>query len=95
MKYGTPVYRYWFDHAAEEYGAWGPNYTECEGYACHGIELVFVFGTDFAFHISFSADEQVLTTRMMDYWGNFVNTGNPNTPTQPALPCKPFPCFLE
>eukprot|EP00042_Codosiga_hollandica_P048698 m.549261 g.549261 ORF g.549261 m.549261 type:complete len:523 (-) comp57724_c1_seq5:59-1627(-) len=84
--YNAPVYRYFFDHAAEEYGAWGPNYTECEGHACHGIELPFVFHTDFAFHIHFSPDELVLTDAMMAYWGNFINSGNPNGPTVPNWP---------
>ena len=39
------MYLYWFDHAFEELGGWGPNYTYCEGHVCHGEELPFVFGT--------------------------------------------------
>ncbi len=91
-QHNTPVYRYFFDHAIEEPGVWGPNYTMCEGYACHGVELPFVFGTASAFNVSMSADETVLCNAVMTFWGNFVNTGHPAGKTTPGLCCLPSLC---
>ena len=69
--FSLPVYRYLFNHAIVQPGVWGPkfafmtcgidahisSYTFCEGYACHGVELVFVFGTSdrmcFFLHLCF------------------------------------------
>jgi para-nitrobenzyl esterase len=42
----------------------------------HAAELQFLFN----FGTPLSADEQQLAGEMKTYWGNFVNTGNPNLP---------------
>ncbi|HWY03406.1 MAG TPA: carboxylesterase family protein [Candidatus Acidoferrum sp.] len=42
----------------------------------HAAELQFLFN----FGTPLSADEQQLAGEMKTYWGNFVNTGNPNWP---------------
>ena len=42
----------------------------------HASELQFLFN----FGTPLSADEQQLASEMKTYWGNFVNTGNPNLP---------------
>jgi para-nitrobenzyl esterase len=47
----------------------------------HGAELAFLFN----FGSPLSADEQQLAGEMKTYWGNFVNTGDPNLPRQSSL----------
>ena len=42
----------------------------------HAAELQFLFN----FGTTLSADEQQLAREMQTYWGNFVNTGDPNLP---------------
>jgi para-nitrobenzyl esterase len=42
----------------------------------HASELQFLFN----FGTTLNAGEQQLAEEMKTYWGNFVNTGNPNTP---------------
>jgi para-nitrobenzyl esterase len=42
----------------------------------HAAELQFLFN----FGTPLSADEQQLASEMKTYWGNFVNTGDPNLP---------------
>jgi para-nitrobenzyl esterase len=42
----------------------------------HGAELQFLFN----FGTPLSGDEQELAGEMKTYWGNFVNTGDPNVP---------------
>jgi hypothetical protein len=42
----------------------------------HGAELQFLFN----FGTTLSPDEQQLASEMKTYWGNFVNTGDPNFP---------------
>jgi len=79
----APLYRYWFNHVVQEYGAWGPNYTFCEGHVCHCEELPFVFGTELSFGYTPAADEIVLQQTIQSYWGNFAWTANPNNDGQP------------
>ena len=50
----------------------------CEGYACHGVELVFVFGTAELQGQTPALDEVILTNQTMAYWTNFAKTGSPN-----------------
>ena len=47
----------------------------------HGAELQFLFN----FGTPLSADEQQLAAEMKTYWGNFVNTGDPNLPRHSSL----------
>ena len=43
----------------------------------HGAELPYVFHT---LEYLYSGDERELADTVSRYWGNFVNTGNPNIP---------------
>ena len=43
----------------------------------HGAELTYVFHT---LENMYSGRERELADTVSRYWGNFVNTGNPNTP---------------
>jgi len=47
----------------------------------HGAELQFLFN----FGTPLNTDEQQLAGEMKTYWGNFVNTGNPNLPRHVSL----------
>jgi para-nitrobenzyl esterase len=47
----------------------------------HGSELQFLFN----FGTSLSAGEQQLAGEMKTYWGNFVNSGDPNLPASVSL----------
>jgi Carboxylesterase family len=49
----------------------------------HAWELQFLFN----FGTTLSADEQQLAGEMKTYWGNFVNTGNPNLPRNTPSGC--------
>ena len=44
---------------------------------------VLIFPTGFGFN--FAADEQVLSTSMMSYWGSFAWNGNPNVEGQAGM----------
>ena len=44
---------------------------------------VHMFLTGFGFN--FAADEQVLSTSMMSYWGSFAWNGNPNVEGQAGM----------
>ena len=43
----------------------------------HGAELPYVFHT---YEFLYSGHEEELADTVSRYWGNFVNTGNPNMP---------------
>ncbi len=74
---GLPVFRYSFVHAFQMPGAWGPN-NACNGYACHGVEIPFVFDSASLIGLIFWPDEILLSQTVMSYWGNFATHGNPN-----------------
>ncbi len=44
--------------------------------AIHGVELPFVFGTGAVFN--FNQTDDMVSNNTMDYWVNFVKTGDPN-----------------
>ncbi|EGD72819.1 cholinesterase [Salpingoeca rosetta] len=75
----VPVYHYVFDHAWDERGHWGPNYTFCEGHACHAVELPFVFDSAPLCGVNFDAKEKQLTKSLTAYWTNFAKTLAPGT----------------
>jgi carboxylesterase type B len=81
----SPVYIYEFDHAWSMRGAWGPNYTECEGHVCHGAELPFVFNTATYCDYALDDDEKKLADQMGVYWTNFAKYHNPNGPSEKSL----------
>jgi len=68
---------------------WGPNYTECEGQACHGIELTFLFRSPAFYNESFTPAEDKLSWTMIDYWTNFARTANPNKGLNNVSPIWP------
>lgn len=76
---GVPVYHYVFDHAWDEHGLWGPNYTFCEGHVCHGAELPFVFDSAPLCNVSFDAPEQRLSSLVSTYWTKFATNLAPGT----------------
>ena len=43
----------------------------------HGAELPYLFHT---YEDRYTDDEKVFAEVVLRYWGNFVNTGDPNTP---------------
>lgn len=75
-----PTYIYKFDHVIS-FDCWGPEYTFCVGWVCHGSELPFVFNV-FTDGVSVfyepTADEVQLTTDLSNIWTNFITNGNPN-----------------
>jgi para-nitrobenzyl esterase len=83
----TPVFAYEFnDPLAPPVGGFGnaiipPN--DVFGFPTaseHASELQFLFN----FRTPLNAGEQLLAEEMKTYWGNFVNTGDPNTPRSTA-----------
>lgn len=68
-----PVYGFYFDRVPprSDYGAF------------HGCDIRYVFQT---FHLSWRPYENIdycLSNTMIDYFSNFIRTGNPNTGTSP------------
>eukprot|EP00759_Apiculatamorpha_spiralis_P040885 PhF_6_TR39662/c0_g1_i2/m.58872/K01049/ACHE; acetylcholinesterase len=57
-------------------------YPECVGYVCHGTDLVLLFSaTDVIPNAPTpTPQEQTLSVQHQRYVGNFVTTGNPNSP---------------
>ncbi|EAL61656.1 hypothetical protein DDB_G0291344 [Dictyostelium discoideum AX4] len=70
-----PVYTYQFQHVSS-FNPYGNGYDYCADQVCHGLELPYVFGN--AGQYTFSAQEQILSTNMQNYWTNFAVNGNPN-----------------
>jgi para-nitrobenzyl esterase len=59
---------YYFDHdlPGDELGAW------------HSCELWYMFGTLERCWRPWQEKDRVLSERMLDYWTNFMKTGDPN-----------------
>lgn len=89
-----PTYTYRFKHI-ESFDCWGPDYTFCVGYVCHGSELPFVFNVfndGVSIYYEPTADEKTLTGDMANAWSNFIATGNPNL----GLPIpKNYPLYKQ
>ncbi|XP_059164846.1 cAMP-regulated D2 protein-like [Physella acuta] len=81
------VWFYVFDHALS-FPGWGPA-TYCNGRACHGVEVVYVFHTAYLANFTFTPDEELLSSSMMTYWTNFAWTGDPNRQPAGWLPARP------
>ncbi|KAJ8046869.1 cAMP-regulated D2 protein [Holothuria leucospilota] len=75
----SDVYNYVNDAAFSFYWQWGSGDT-CYLYPCHGGDLVFIFRTAPLANETFTPGEQDMVDAMTAYIGNFVETGNPNTP---------------
>lgn len=66
---------------------WGPDYTFCVGYACHGSELPSVFnvytdGDEIVYEPT--AGELQLAREMDAAWAHFMYSGDPNAAGQGA-----------
>lgn len=67
----SPVFYYHFDHSPPRRDGIPPG-------AIHGAELPYVFGTFEIRPIEWTGADRAMSTQLMDYWANFVITGNPN-----------------
>ena len=83
----VPTYRYEFDHSD------GPGWFDIPGYvwgAGHAAELAYLIpdrgnaATNNG--RAFNPAEQLLSDEMVNYWGQFVRTGNPAAEGQPDWP---------
>ena len=89
-----PVYQYIFDHVSSFSSVeWGKNYTFCWDKTCHGSDLPFMFNVVRGPPPLpvFDAQEFALSADMMDFWGNFMATGNPNS--GPFKPSTTWPAY--
>jgi len=75
---GMPYYRYFFQHELEVVKDFVPN----KG-VFHGSELVFVFDIGLAL---WEKAEKQLSSAFVQYWYNFIATGNPNGVGLPTWP---------
>eukprot|EP00042_Codosiga_hollandica_P045194 m.455777 g.455777 ORF g.455777 m.455777 type:complete len:511 (+) comp56967_c0_seq2:1279-2811(+) len=80
---GMSVFRFLFTHPIDDPTWWGSLGPICNGYACHSVELPFVFAS---FPQVFGPDEAALSNTVIAYWGAFAHTGDPNTAAQPKWP---------
>ncbi|XP_055891509.1 neuroligin 4-like [Biomphalaria glabrata] len=76
------IWMYLWDHAFS-FPGWGPV-TFCEGRVCHGTEIVYVFHTAAKGNFTFTKEEELLSSSIMQYWTNFAWTGDPNIGHQGA-----------
>ena len=54
----------------------------CEGYACHGYELAFLFE---AFWLNVTKADRYVSQTMAAYWTNYAKSGDPNRPKKVPL----------
>lgn len=67
-----------FDHAASDRRLWS-GLTFCYGRACHGAELPFVFASAAEANLTMTPPEELLSGRMLCYWGAFAGAGDPSS----------------
>jgi acetylcholinesterase/cholinesterase len=91
-----PTYIYRFKHILS-FDAWGPDYSFCVGYVCHGSELPFVFNV-FTDGVSVfynpTADETQLALDLGSAWANFIKSGAPTTGL-PLPSDQTYPVYLS
>lgn len=89
MTKNNPVYYYHFNHYFTNFNPWGPQYPMCIDYVCHGSELAYVFNTAEIGNVVtgyyWSDSEAQLASFTSIAWGNFAQSGNPNTPTPQSV----------
>ncbi|KAM3609181.1 uncharacterized protein V6R79_010807 [Siganus canaliculatus] len=76
---GAPVYLYEYQHAPSFQHARRPSFVKCD----HTDEIITVLGFCFTTtHVKVadecSEEDEQLSRKMMNYWGNFARTGSPN-----------------
>uniref|UniRef100_A0A0P4WKV8 Carboxylic ester hydrolase n=1 Tax=Scylla olivacea TaxID=85551 RepID=A0A0P4WKV8_SCYOL len=69
---GNNVYMYYYKHRSSQ-NLW-PKWMG----VLHGDEISFIFGKPLYPDNEYTAEEQMLSRRMMTYWANFAKTGNPS-----------------
>jgi para-nitrobenzyl esterase len=88
---GAPLFLYLWTHAMP--GANAETYR-----AFHSAEVIYVFGSlDTAPERGFTDVDRAIAERMLDYWANFVKTGDPNGADGGAWPRADVeaPVFME
>lgn len=81
-----PAYVYYFDRdlPGDDQGAW------------HSSELWYTFGTLGRCWRPWAPEDYALSARMLDYWTNFMKTGDPNGPGLPAWkPCTQADPYVQ
>ncbi|XP_028624359.1 cocaine esterase-like [Grammomys surdaster] len=79
----APVFFYEFQHRPSFFKDSKPPHVKAD----HGDEILFIFrsflgGTQ----VDLTEEEELLSRRMMKYWGNFARQGNPNSEGLPHWP---------
>ncbi|XP_031196984.1 acylcarnitine hydrolase-like isoform X2 [Mastomys coucha] len=83
QRYHAPVYFYEFQHRSSFLKYFRPSHVKAD----HGDELYLIFGSFFwGTKFDFTAEEKVLSRKMMKYWANFARHGNPNSEGLPYWP---------
>uniref|UniRef100_A0A8C9Q773 Carboxylic ester hydrolase n=1 Tax=Spermophilus dauricus TaxID=99837 RepID=A0A8C9Q773_SPEDA len=81
----APVYFYEFLHRPNIFNDIRPLHVKAD----HGDEIIFVFGSfkgRTQIWVEFTEEEELLSRRMMKYWANFAQNGNPNGEGLPHWP---------
>jgi para-nitrobenzyl esterase len=84
----TDTYLYEFDDPNAPY-ALSDLVPVPDGYAMgatHGSELAYLFDLPSVKHEDLTREQQRLSTRMIQYFGAFARSGNPNSPLSPFWP---------
>nr|XP_045007391.1 carboxylesterase 5A [Jaculus jaculus] len=84
---GAPVYFYEFQHRPQCFNYSRPSFVKAD----HTDEIRFVFGAafltgDIVMFEDATAEEKLLSKKMMKYWANFARRGNPNGEGVPQWP---------
>ena len=84
---GAPVYNYRFDY--DDLIEWPVDLPNLMG-AAHGLDMLFVFGTNDKFPANWimrNKEARVeLSDTMMNYWGQFAHTGDPGRGSDESAP---------
>jgi len=79
----TSVYQYYFDQPfpwvpPELNQQFANGYRRCDEFACHGVDIAYIFGLDKLFnYVYFSEDNQALIRVYINYIANFARNGDP------------------
>ncbi len=88
---GAPRYLYLWDHAVP-----GPNAAQYRAF--HSSEVIYMFGSfASAPERPFTDQDRAISEAMLDYWANFVRSGDPNGEGRAAWPRAhgDLPVFME
>lgn len=88
---GQPSWSYRFQHVpsfAKLFTQYLPKV--CESRTCHAVEIPFIFNNFANYSSVVSADEKVLSSRLLAFWSNFIAHGDPNTGSPVTIPWPRF-----